>query len=183
MSLASRVITADELWGMDDHAGRYELIAGELISMTPSGHEHSVVSLNVGAVLREYARRTGLGVVGGAEGGFKITSNPDTVLAPDVSFVSRARIQSAGVAKAYFPGAPDLAVEVVSPHDRVSEVDEKVERWLAHGCRSVWVVSPSSRSVVVHHADAKPLVFTKSEKLEAPDVLPGFVCLVHELFE
>ena len=72
-----------------------------------------------------------LGVVFAAETGFKLESNPDTVRAPDVAFVSRAKLQSLGVPKQYFPSAPDLAVEVVSPNDTLYDVDEKVADWLA----------------------------------------------------
>jgi len=73
-----------------------------------------------------------MGEVYAAETGFKLTSNPDTVLAPDISFVSQQRVEEVGETEGYWPGAPDLAVEVLSPSDNAAEVETKVLRWLGY---------------------------------------------------
>ena len=95
----------------------------------------------------------------GAETGFRVASNPDTVLAPDVAFIQASRI-GGGLPKGYFPGPPDLAVEVLSPNDRASEVLAKVQDWLSAGCAGVWVVDPKSQTVTVYGADRKAAILT-----------------------
>ena len=82
----------------------------------------------------------------------------------------------------YFIGAPDLAVEVVSPNDRVKEVDDKAKMWLTAGTRAVWVVWPSTRSVVVYRAGQPPRVLTAKDTITGEEVLPGFECRVAEFF-
>src|SRR5439155_5318412 len=93
-----------------------------------------------------------LGEVVSGDTGFIIEQDPDTVRAPDLGFVKRERIEKIGIPKKYFPGSPDLAVEIVSPGDTMNEVDEKVEMWLERGATMVWVVNPRKKTVSVYHA-------------------------------
>src|SRR5882724_10950500 len=115
---------------MPDDGYRYELVEGELIRMAPAGAEHGKVTVKITTPLSVHVDANNLGTVYAAETGFIIRQNPDTVRAPDVAFVSRERIESAGVIKSYTIGAPDLAVEVISPGDTVREVEKKVREWL-----------------------------------------------------
>jgi Uma2 family endonuclease len=110
-----------------------------------------------------------------------IGQDPDTVRAPDIAFVTAARL-SEPVPQGYFSGPPDLAVEVVSPHDRVSEVEEKVQDWLDAGCREVWVVSPRFRRITVYRSPTDIRVLTAGDVLESAELLPGFSCRVGEVF-
>src|SRR5258706_2691268 len=119
---------------MPDDGWRYELVDGGLRGVSPAGQEHGRVAMNLGSRLAQFVRERALGVVFAAETGFLIRRQPDTVRAPDVAFVSSAR-QSA--AEGFFPGAPDLAVEVVSPSDSFVEVEEKVLEWLGAGSQAV----------------------------------------------
>ena len=118
----------------------------------------------------------------GAETGFKLTTNPDTVRAPDAAFVSKANIPADLSEKGYWPGAPDLAVEVVSPNDTSGEVDEKIEAWLEAGCVSVWIVDPKLETVTIYHSRTEVFVRTGGETLTDDSLLPGFLCRIDEIF-
>jgi Uma2 family endonuclease len=182
MATGNKLMTADELWRMPDDGQRHELIAGELRSMPPSGWEHGWIAVRVTVPLSQYVDANRLGVVCGAETGFILTRDPDTVRAADVAFVRRERVLAAGDVKSYWPGAPDLAVEVVSPHDRYTEVDAKVVEWLTHGTRMVLVVNPRRRVVAVHRPHRAVRELTESDVLDGEDVVPGWTLAVREIF-
>src|SRR5215218_1989425 len=144
--------TASELFGMPDDGFRYELVKGELRKMSPSGWEHGLIVVNVTVLVGRHVKVNNLGACSGAETGFKIASNPDTVRAPDLAFVSRERIPEGDAPKNFLAVAPDLVVEVLSPGDTYTEVEEKVEEWLAAGVRAVWVLNPKRRGVSVYRS-------------------------------
>lgn len=150
--------------------------------MTPAGLEHGIISVTISSLIGRFVMEQNLGVVCAAETGFLISRDPDTVLAPDCAFVSRSRLVGIVAPQKYFPGAPDLAIEVLSPSDRVGDVDEKVQRWLSAGCRSVWVVSASSRSVTIYRPNQKPRLLQEPDTVSDPDTLPGFSCPLKTLF-
>ena len=176
-------MTADELLRLPDRGLRYELIDGELHEMPPAGGDHGFVG---GSVLRR------LGVfldqhpeIGGAlfaaETGFRLSRDPDTVRAPDVAYVSQARLPLARV-PGYPELAPDLVVEVVSPNDTASEVQAKVEQWLRAGVLVVWVLYPGNHSGMVYGADGTGHLLHADDSLRGEPVLPGFNCRLSELF-
>jgi len=174
--------TASELFEMPDDGFRYELVKGELRRMSPSGSEHAVVIGRLTVRLGQHVEANSLGIYFGAEGGFKIASDPDTVRAPDIAFIGRERIPAAGIPKNFWPGAPDLAVEVVSPGDTRREVKEKVEDWLGAGTRAVWVVEPRRRTVSVYRSATDVTRLSEDDELDGGEVVPGFRCQVSEIF-
>lgn len=178
----TKPMTADELLAMPDDGYRYELVNGELIRMAPTGHKHGIVTMHVAGPLYRYVKDNNLGEVYGAESGFVVSQDPDTVRAPDVAFVRRERIEIAGEVKSYWMGAPDLAVEVVSPGDTVSGVEEKVAEWLESGARMVWVVSPKLHTVTVYRSLTDIVTLTEKNRLDGADVVPGFQMNVAEIF-
>jgi len=182
MSTTVQLVTADELFFMPKDGSRYELVKGELRQMSPSGSEHGFVIVNITLLLAQHVKPNGLGVCFGAETGFKIASDPDTVRAPDLAFVSRERIPETGITKKFWQGAPDLAVEVMSPGDTVKEVREKVEDWLAAGTKAVWVLNPKRRSVTVYRSTSDVTRLAEGDELEGGEVVPGFRCKVSEIF-
>ena len=182
MSVTNALITADELLHMPRDGYRYELVKGELIRMAPAGSEHGVIAVNITLPFAQHVRRKGLGVVFGAETGFKIAFDPDTVRAPDMAFVDRARIPESGIPKGYWPGAPDLAVEVVSPGDTYNEVEDKVNEWLDAGARMVIVANPRNRTLKIYRSRTNVTVLTESDELNCGDVVAEFVCKVSDLF-
>ncbi|MDA1165858.1 MAG: Uma2 family endonuclease [Planctomycetota bacterium] len=117
----------------------------------------------------------------GAETGFIIERDPDTVRAPDVAFVSADRVTD-GLPTQFFPGAPDLAVEVLSPGDTASEVQEKAEAWLNSGCREVWLIDPRRQSAT-RLTPAENSIVQRSVETLTTDLLPGFSLCVADLFK
>lgn len=181
MALPEQLMTADQLLELRDNGRRHELVAGFVVSEPPASFRHGDVSAQVFRCLIEFVRRNDLGRVVSTETGFLLARDPDTVRAPDVAFVSRSTIDRAGRFSGYFPRAPDLAVEVLSPSERPSDVHAKVGDYLAAGAGLVWVIDPSRREVRVHQSLLRPSVLDETEMLEGGDVLPGFVVRVAEL--
>jgi Uma2 family endonuclease len=116
-----------------------------------------------------------LGVCGISEAGFQLSANPDTVRAPDVWFIAAERIPPESIPDGFWPGAPDLAVEALSPSDRFADVLRKVKEYLAAGSQLVWVVDPKGRSAAAF-GPGSPLAELLGEDgvLDGGDVLPGF---------
>lgn len=150
--------------------------------MTPAGHLHGRVAARIGASLTTFVEPRRLGATYAAETGFLLRCEPDTVRAPDASFVAAARVEAAGASAGYFPGAPDLAVEVVSPRDAHSAVDEKVTDWIGSGCRAVVVLDPNRRTATIHRPGAPVETLTAGDHLALPDLLPGWSVPLAELY-
>jgi Uma2 family endonuclease len=186
MNMASaapeRILTAEELLTLPDDGNRYELVRGELVCMAATGGRHGIIASRVDYRLRNFVEAHELGEVCAAETGFRLAQNPDTVRAPDVSFIARERLPSGEVPEGYWPFAPDLAVEVVSPSDRSDDVLAKVQEYLRAGTRLVWVFHPRTKAVMVYRANGEVLLVQGQEELSGEEVLPGFHCRVNELF-
>lgn len=176
-------MTAQELIGLSGDGKRYELVEGELKEMAPAGGRHGGIAAALTVLLGHYVRMNRLGVVLAAETGFRIARDPDTVRAPDVSFVARERVPPGGPPEGYWELAPDLAVEVVSPNDTATGVQSKVQMWLESGTRLVWVVYPDTRSVVAYRSPKEITILTAEDTLSGGDVAPGFECPVGAIFE
>jgi Uma2 family endonuclease len=176
--------TADQLLRLPSGMGqRFELVAGELRVMSPAGWEHGAIVGNFQTALGSFIRQKLLGKVFGAETGFQLESDPDTVRAPDFAFIAKRRIPRKLPNTSYWPGAPDLVVEVLSPSDRTGEVDEKITAWLTAGAQAVWVVDPKLQIVTIHQVGKRAQIRSVGEVLEGDPVVPGFSCTVAELFE
>lgn len=175
-------LRADELLQLDDDGQRHELIAGELRTVPPSGEEHGGLAAMFTTSLNAHVLANNLGRVFAAETGFLVATNPDTVRAPAVAFVSAERLRAELPAGGYRRGAPDLAVEIVSPHDRYTEVEQKVAEWLAHGTKMVIVVNPRRRSLAVHRSDTEVRYLTIDDQLDGEDIVPGWTMPVRDLF-
>ena len=177
-------VTAEELAEVvardDEH--RYELVAGELEMMSPAKPRHGRIVGRLTGPLQTYVRARRLGEVYGAETGFLLGRNPDTVRGPDVAFVRRERVAQVGDTDDWWPGAPDLAAEVLSPDDSYSKVRQKVGLWLSGGARLVLVVDPRRRIVEVHHPGEPLRELTEGDTIDGEDVVPGWRLPVAELF-
>ncbi len=182
MTTARKPMTSEELLRLPDDGMRHKLIAGELRTMAPSGAEHGEIAITAGSSLSQYVRAHRLGRVFSAETGFLLATNPDTVRAPDTAFVSRERALATGRVPGYWPGAPDLTIEVISPNDLYTEVREKVDTWLAHGTRLVVVVDPRRRTVTVRRPNGRSRHLTAADTLDSEEVASGWTLPVRELF-
>ncbi len=183
MSTQVQLMTADELLALPRGQFRYELINGELITMSPAGHSHGNLVIRLTLPLAQHVKENALGEVYAAETGFKLKSNPDTVRAPDIAFINKRGVKEVGATRGYWPGAPDLAVEVLSPDDRVSEVEQKVSEWLEAGSKQVWVVSPKLKTVTVYYSTTSITVLTENDTIGGADVVPGFQLSIAEIFD
>ena len=174
----TQLMTAEELGNLDDDSHRHELIKGELLTMPLVKYEHMRVCANLTFLLMQHVKANRLGVVC-AEGGYKLESDPDTVLGPDVSFVAQDRIRLSP--EGYHSGPPDLAIEVLSPGDRPGYVERKLAVWLETGTRSVWLVNPRRRTVeVISSLNNRRMLHEGNELVD--DTVPGFRVKVSEIF-
>lgn len=175
-------LTAEELLALPRDGSRTELVRGAVVHMTPAGARHGAVTARIGRLLDEYVEAHGFGVCCGAETGFVLRRAPDTVRAPDAAVVAASRIPATGIPVAYWPCAPDLAVEVVSPRDRPAEIQAKLEEYFDAGTRLVWLVEPEQRTVQVCRSAHDVRVLDANDDIDGGDVLPGFRCPVRRLF-
>lgn len=178
--IATTLVTAEEL--AERYAGRRcELVRGEVIETPPAGGEHGGITMDVGTILNVFVKAQSLGRVYGAETGFVIERDPDTVRAPDVAFIRKARMAGADV-RGFIPVVPDLVAEVVSPGDTWSEVDDKVQQWLGAGVVSAWVIDPAKKLVSIFRSGAPVERFGIKDEVRDEAVLPGLVVKVTEIF-
>jgi Uma2 family endonuclease len=182
MTVQTRTQTADDLARLPDDGWRYELVRGEIRKTPPAGHEHGRIGGNFVASIGHYIRQWKLGPVFLAETGFLLARDPDTVRAPDTAFVAQERAHTPTSQQGYWPGAPDLAVEVISPGDSYAEVEEKVVDWRTAGARLVLVINPRARRVTAYRAGNQVQVYTDTDTLDAGDVVPGWTMAVRDIF-
>ena len=170
-------MTAEELGNLPDEPLRHELIKGELLTMPLPKSEHGRVAFNLMMLLGQYVKTNRLGRVF-PEVGYHIESDPDTVLGPDISFLGPDHIPTDG----YYPGPPDLAIEVISPGDRRGRIERKLGLWLEAGARSVWHVYPRRRTVEIISSTGERRTLHENDEL-VDDTVPGFRVKVSEIFE
>ena len=187
MSTTTRLITADELLVMppyDENGNqcRFELIRGELKIMSLTKPLHGIVCARLALKLGGFVEEHDLGETFGAETGFLLEHNPDSVLGPDVAFVSHGRMAAIESFEKYFPFAPDLAVEVLSPGNTVREINDKVEMYFGAGARAVWVFNPKKKTAAVYTSPSDVRTLSEDDTLEGGEVLPGFKLELSKLF-
>src|SRR5215211_3386328 len=177
----TKLYTAEDLAAMGSDAP-FELIEGELIEVAPSQGFSSEVSLLVAMPLLAFVRSLGLGHVTGESGGYVLSRDPDTVVAPDIGFISTAKVPDGLRDLSFIPFPPDLAIEIMSRTDRYPATERKARRYLEAGTRLVWVLRPDYRTAVVFAADQPPRQLSILDELDGGDVLPGFRLPLTDVF-
>jgi Uma2 family endonuclease len=180
------LLTAEEFYELPELADacRMELVDGRVIMTPPPGFEHADASGEIIARIRMFARAHKLGR-GISEAGFRLRSDPDVVREPDAAFISFARLSEDQTPRGYVSGTPDLAVEVVSPHDSPRHILEKVGDYLDAGAERGWVVRPATRTVTVYYADGDVTTLRSGETLtsaHAAFAADGFELPIDEIF-
>jgi len=180
----TKLFTADDLWQRqqtDDQP--YELVDGELISMSPTAGEHGGLMASFSRHLGNHVVPNRLGRVFAGDVGFIIGRNPDTVLAPDVAFVRADRLPPDQQQKRFMPLVPDLVVEIVSPSNSPHEIEEKVRRYHEASVPLVWLAYVDERRVVVRERGEAPRAVGVGEILDGASVLPGLRLAIADLFQ
>jgi Uma2 family endonuclease len=175
-------LTVDDLLSMPDDKD-YELVNGELVER-PMGNEASLIAGNLFFLLASFVRPRRMGVLLPAEAGYQcFRDSEDRVRKPDVSFICSGRLPGNRPARGYDTIPPDIAVEIISPRDVASDLDQKIEEYLRAGVRLVWIVNPDVHMVRIHRRDGTITGLHEDDELSGQDVLPGFLCKVAEIFE
>ena len=173
-----RRLTVDQFVAEYGHAPNHELINGRVV-VAPAGLYHDEVALSLGYLIKAFLMRNNIGRVFGSSAGFRLSDR--TVISPDVSFVAHAKFADDGSPDGFGEFAPDLAVEVVSPFDRGVDTEEKVQLYLAHGSKLVWVIYPRLKTATIYPADGAIRRIGADDVLAGEDALPGFSCRLAEV--
>jgi Uma2 family endonuclease len=182
MVVEPRLTSAAEFERLPSDSQRRELVRGELRTTTPGGDTEKLLADRFSRSLRDYVTAHELGDVLVNDPGFLLTVDPDTVRTPAVAFIRRARCHPGGRVGAFWPGPPDMAVEVVSPNDLYEDVFDRVADYLAHGSQLVFIVNPQRRSIAAHGPGPLAPVYAAADVLDAGDVLPGWRLPLRDLF-
>ncbi len=176
--IAKKLITAEELLEMEA-VGRCELVAGEVIKMSPTNVEHGFLESEIAALLRNFVNEQKIGWVLTGEVGIFTRRNPDSIRAGDVVFISKERMPKRP-RSGFLEVAPDLVVEIVSPSDRWADLHDKLEEYFGIGVQWVWVVEPTRQVIRVYQNPTT--VEIVADTLHGIGVLAGFELTIPELF-
>ncbi len=171
------LLSLQEFAHLPDEPGKQELSDGNLVIVPPAKFIHNKLSRRLYDALRDCLAATGAGEVW-FEAGFQL--GPATVRQPDVAVVPGQRHAPDNE---WLQGAPDIAIEVLSPANSAEDVDVKISQYLASGARAVWIVSPKAKQVRIYRADGTHTLLRESDSLTGESVVPGFVLPLTALFE
>ncbi len=182
-----RLMTTEDLLAMPDDGIERWLIRGQLREadeVTRRNYRHSTYNMRFGQVLLNWldAHPEMGGRVVGAEAGFKLTGTPDSTCGIDVAYISKDLAAATPENATLIHGAPVLAIEILSPSDRMERIEEKLEAYLAAGVKRVWIVEPVFKTITVYRPDAEPELFNLSDEIDGEPHLSGFRASVRELF-
>jgi Uma2 family endonuclease len=171
----------DWLQRPENQGKHFELVRGEVVEMSRPGELHCHICGNVTGIFYNYIRQRRKGRVLPNDAGLILAREPDTVRGPDVVFFDDVKPYDQLNPK-FAEDLPALAVEVLSPNDRIGKVTRRIMEFLTAGVRLVWLVDPDARDVTVYRQGREPQVFDMTQELTGEDVLPDFRCPVAELF-
>jgi Uma2 family endonuclease len=184
-SITQHLMTAEEFlpWTYrEENRGRFfELERGEVVELPPPGKYHGFICANIVGILRDYAIAQRKGYVCGNDSGVVTERDPDSVRGPDISYYIDAQTAD-DMDRGYPELPPRLAVEVISPHDRVNPMMQRVAELLRAGVSMVWVVDPEPRDISLCRLGEELRLLSAEDTLTAEDILPGFTCAVKDIF-
>ena len=177
------VMTIDEFLVADLPEGKSELVRGEVRMTPPAGASHGRVATKLVVHLSNYVEERRLGYVFGDAVGYELVRFPHTVRVPDASFVRAERIPAEGLRAVLFRFPPDLAIEVLSPSETASSLEEKIRDYATAGTPLIWIADPARRTILTIPADAPVSWLEESDTLTGGAVIPGFSCAVADVFD
>jgi Uma2 family endonuclease len=172
-----RPLTEEELLALPDDGRKYELVDGRAMEV-PTRWEHGSLAVRFIKQLLS-AGADDLGTLADSSTGFRMTSG--NVRSPDVAFVVRDRVPTGAAAKRFFDGAPDLAIEIISPSEDLEDAARKVGEYLTSGCQQVWQVFPESRRIVVYRSLDLVRTHEPEEEITGGELLPSLRFQVGDL--
>ncbi|HUO08020.1 MAG TPA: Uma2 family endonuclease [Phycisphaerae bacterium] len=180
MTTALKLVTAEELLAIGNRL--LELYEGELRTVSPANFRHGQIAVQIALLLKQYVKAKKLGAVV-VEVGFVLARNPDTVLGPDVAFISKSRVPGEDHREKFVEGHPDLAVEIISPSNPRREREENLKTYLRYGTPLGWLVDPAAETVEIYRPGTSVQRLAKAEMISFGDVIPGFSCAVADFFD
>ena len=179
----ARLLTAEDLLRLYSEGVRGELIRGVLHETVAAGVEHGKIVVNLSILIGSFVKPARLGWIIASDAGIRLERNPDTVREPDLAYISAEKLPLDKPVPGYSEVVPDLVVEIISPNDRPVAVYDKAQMWLRYGARLVLIIDPDARTVTVLLQDGPAQMLTDADALDGGDVLPGFSCLVQDIFD
>ena len=177
------MMTVDEYLVAQLPDGKSELVRGELRMMPPPGAPHGRAAMNLAVLLSNHVSQHNLGMVFGDAVGYELIQFPHTVRVPDASFVRADRLPPEGLHPGTLKFAPDLAIEVLSPSECASEIEERLQDYIAAGTTLIWIVDPVRRTIMSVSTDTPVRWLAEGDVLDAGAVIPGFSCDVARVFD
>jgi Uma2 family endonuclease len=186
MSVAPQLMTTEELEAIPDDGRERWLIDGALREggMTRRNRGHSRIESKISQLLLNWSdiQPAPRGEVLSGEAGLRLSRNPDTTVVVDVAYISVETAKANANDDGLVNGAPVLAVEILSPSDKHEEVKEKIESYLRHGTKLVWIVDPAFQTITVYRPESLPQMCNIVQHIDAEPHLPGFKVAVSEIF-
>ncbi len=176
------LLTADDLLRLSGEGFKGELIRGALHETMPAGVNHGRIVVKLVLLMGAFVMPRRLGTLLASDTGILLERDPDTVREPDIAYISSERLPIDEDVPGYSEIVPDLVVEVASPNDSLAGVRRKALMWLDHGVRLVWAARPDGRAIDIYQADGSMLTLTEDDTLDGGETLPGFTCLVSDIF-
>ena len=181
--IQTALLTANDLLRLHSEGVRGELIRGVLCETMGSGEEHGEIAGLLFFYLMSFIRPRQLGRLILTDVGVRLERDPDTVREPDIAFISAEKRPKGVRNTGYVEVIPDLVVEIVSPSDSLTEVNDKAQMWLSYGVPLVWVVFPDTLTVEIHPIDGPVASLGEDDTLDGGAVLPGFTCPIRDIFD
>ena len=179
---STKLYTVEDLLEMEDDGCRHELMYGELISIPPTNDEHSGLAFRLSGLLWVYHQAHPEIRWFSGDPGFLLTRDPDLLLAPDLAAVHAEHLPADFPRRLFFDVVPDLAIEILSPSERLGQITDKVNAYLDVGVQMIWLVNPAHRSVTVHSPDQHTRILEGDDILDGGEVLLEFRLPLADLF-
>jgi Uma2 family endonuclease len=180
-------MTTEQFLALPDDGVERNLIRGQVREklMTRRNRFHTFVVTRLARVLDEWldSQPNPCGEVHTGEAGAILRRDPDSTVGIDVAYFSAETMARQNNQTTMIDGVPKLAVEVLSPSDRVEETTEKVKEYLSAGVELVWIVDPYFQTIQVHRRGHAPVMVNNEQRIEGGDILPGLDFPAIDIFQ